>query len=158
MKSMSTWEITPIGPGSQIMMQNAISQRNSNTTIRDCFQLSHAFFHSMYCFSKEHGDDQGQHFPYVFMYSCTSPGLVHREDAQVLTAWVRNWAVPLKRAHHALRWPPRMGLQGAVGGVWGPQVGSSGLALFCCYWMYILLSPSTKRWFWWVKSLAGKCS
>ena len=65
---------------------------------------------------------RGNIFP---MSSCTSPGLVHREDAQVLTAWVRNWAVPLKRAHHALWWPPRMGLQGAVGGVWGMQVGSS---------------------------------
>lgn len=79
----------------------------------------------MYWFSKEHGDDQGQHFLYVFVCFCTSPGLVHRVDAQVLTAWVRNRAVPLKRAHNALRQPPRMGLQGALGDVWGTQVGSS---------------------------------
>ena len=79
----------------------------------------------MNCFSKNHGDEQGQHFLCVFVYFCISPGLVHRVDAQLLTALVRNWAVPGKRARNALWWPPRIGLQGAVPGAWGTQVGSS---------------------------------
>lgn len=99
---------------------------------------------------------------YIFLYSflCfwTSPSLMHAVDAQLLTDWVRNWAVPLKIAHRALQWPTQGRGEGlsVVFGEWKWAV--PGSALFYPCRKYTLLSPSTEGWFWWVRNRIGKCS